>query len=60
MIEKRSTGRRQFNPASAARQELRAYLLLKVTNLPAKRRLRGVQFSLGCHGQPPASATATK
>ena len=51
MIEKGANRRCQFDAASATRQELRAYLLLKVMNLPAERRLRGVQFSLGRHSQ---------
>ena len=33
--EKGSTRRRQFDTASAARQELSPYLVLKVANLPA-------------------------
>jgi hypothetical protein len=39
VFEKGSTCGRQFDPASAARQELRAYLVLKVSNLPTQRRL---------------------
>jgi hypothetical protein len=35
MIEKRSTGWRQFDTASATRQQLRAHLVLEVSNLPA-------------------------
>jgi hypothetical protein len=51
MFEKRSTRRRQFDTASATNQQLRAYLVLKVSNLPAERRLRRMQFSRRCHRQ---------
>jgi hypothetical protein len=51
MIEKRSTGWRQFDTASATSQQLRAYLVLEVSNLPAERGLRRVQFSRRCHRQ---------
>jgi hypothetical protein len=51
VIEEGSTRRCQFDTASAARQELHAYLVLKVSNLATERRLRRVQFSLCRHGQ---------
>jgi hypothetical protein len=35
VLEEGSTRRCQFDTASAARQELRAYLVLKLSNLPA-------------------------
>ena len=51
MFEKGSTCGCQSDTASAARQELRAYLVLQVSNLATQRRLRRVQFSLCCHRQ---------
>jgi len=36
VFEKGSTCRRQFDTSSAARQELRAYLVLKISNLPTQ------------------------
>jgi hypothetical protein len=51
VIEKGSTRRCQFDPASAARQELGAHLILKIPNLPTQRWLRRVQHSLGRHRQ---------
>ena len=50
-IEEGSARWCQFDAASATRQELHAYLLLKITNLPAERRLRGVQFCLCRQGK---------
>jgi hypothetical protein len=51
VVEKGSARRCQLDAASAACQESRAYLVLKVSNLPAQRRLRGVQPLLCCHRQ---------
>jgi hypothetical protein len=53
VIEKGSTCGCEFDAAGAAREELRAHLAFKISNLPAQGRLRCVQFSLGGHGQTP-------
>jgi hypothetical protein len=39
VIEKGATRRRQFDTASSSRQEWCANLVLKISNLPAQRRL---------------------
>jgi hypothetical protein len=39
VFEKGSTCGCEFDTASAARQDLRAYVVLKVSNLPTQRRL---------------------
>ena len=51
MFEKGSTRWCQFDTASPARQQLCAYLVLKVSNLPTQGRLRRVQLSLCCYRQ---------
>jgi len=51
VIEKGSTRRCQFDPASAARQELGTDLVFEISNLPTQRWLRCMQHSLGRHRQ---------
>jgi hypothetical protein len=51
VFEKSSTCGREFDTASAARQEWRAYLLLKIPNLPTQGWLRCVKHALCCHRQ---------
>jgi hypothetical protein len=51
MIEKGSTGRCHFDPASAAREQLSTNIVFKSPDLPAQRRLRRVQLSRCGHRQ---------
>jgi len=49
MIEKGAACHGQFDAARASRQELRADLFFKVTNLATQGRLGRVQFALCSH-----------
>src|SRR5712671_2252050 len=51
MVEKGFSGRRQFDAMRAAVDQLHADFRFEIADLPAERRLRGVQRLLGGHGQ---------
>ena len=51
MIKKRTPGRRQRDAARATREERGADFQLEIAQLPAERRLRGVQPLLGGDGE---------
>jgi hypothetical protein len=51
MVEKGPTGGSQFDAAHAAYHQPNADLVFEISDLPAQRRLRGVQSSFGSERQ---------
>ena len=51
MLQKSTSGGRQFDPSRAADKELGADLVFQIPDLTAQRRLRSVQPAFGRHRQ---------